>query len=394
MNCKVSNYPSLYTETKGNTNFLNKMGKRSFVLNHEDDQKYSKKIPRPWNLLPCSPGAVPIDSGITGESPFRHVSAAILQPSAHSGINNDTNDDNSGGYSSIEEPAFRSLAADSYSVAIGDNQDCSHKAADGEYLLEPATPEDTDEEHVVELAVLEDDKQSPAVASSKMEIGMVELIQLCNQAGTPISFLDKLMRLLKDQTQRGFEIAKAPSRDNFMKQLRTKYPYAMAEPINTPSGKDFVFKFNFMDQLHDLLSSDFFMSVDSCCVNTGNEDQLFAQYEPQRQEGLSEVLSAEWYRLTYEKRIGVQPIYIDPETNLDYHNWLIPVIFYNDKTGVSAMEGSYTLEPFVFTLGIVSKLMHGVTWDSYPVVAMNHLRIMNPSLGIVQKNTLPLYTSA
>ena len=102
------------------------MGKRSFVLNHEDDQKYSKKIPRPWNLLPCSPGAVPIDSGITGESPFRHVSATLLQPSARSGITDDSNDDNSGGYSSIEEPAFHSLAADSYSVVIDDNHCQNH----------------------------------------------------------------------------------------------------------------------------------------------------------------------------------------------------------------------------------------------------------------------------
>ena len=45
---------------------------------------------------------------------------------------------------------------------------------------------------------------------------MIDLIQLCNQAGTPICFFDKLMRVFKEHTDLGFNIKKAPSRSKLM----------------------------------------------------------------------------------------------------------------------------------------------------------------------------------
>jgi len=76
-------------------------------------------------------------------------------------------------------------------------------------------------------------------------------------------------------------------------------------------------------------------------------------YHPKEQEGLSELLCGKWYRDTYEERIGNDPLYIDPVTMQEYQKWLVPLKFYNDKTGVSAMEGSYSLEPLMFTVGVL-----------------------------------------
>ena len=66
-------------------------------------------------------------------------------------------------------------------------------------------------------------------------------------------------------------------------------------------------------------------------------------------------MSGKWYRDTYFECIGDQTVFVDPETGEAYDNWVVPVQFYNDKTGSSPSEGSYTLEPFVFTLGIIRR---------------------------------------
>ena len=78
-------------------------------------------------------------------------------------------------------------------------------------------------------------------------------------------------------------------------------------------------------------------------------------YRPTPGDGLSEVVCGQWYSETYNLRIAGNATYLDPATNIEYSNWLLPVIFYNDKMGVSAMEGSYSLEPLLFTLGVIRR---------------------------------------
>ena len=51
--------------------------------------------------------------------------------------------------------------------------------------------------------------------------------------------------------------------------------------------------------------------------------------------------------------VGDSPEYTDPSTGQTYINWLLPVCFYNDKTGVGAIEGKYTLEPLMFSICVI-----------------------------------------
>jgi hypothetical protein len=141
-----------------------------------------------------------------------------------------------------------------------------------------------------------------------------------------------------------------------MQRLKTKFPYVKATDIPTPPSclGLVVTKFSMLDQLQDLFSTKYFQSEEYCCVNL-DEKSRFLRYTPPPSEGLSEVLCAKWYQQTYDKVIGDSPTFMDMASSRTYHNWLVPVIFYNDKTGVSAMEGSYSLEPLMFTLGVIKR---------------------------------------
>jgi hypothetical protein len=64
-------------------------------------------------------------------------------------------------------------------------------------------------------------------------------------------------------------------------------------------------------------------------------------------------MGAKWYQETYDLLIGDKLLHFDPASGKNYHNWLCPVVLYNDKIAVSAMEGSYSLEPMMFSLGVL-----------------------------------------
>ena len=95
-----------------------------------------------------------------------------------------------------------------------------------------------------------------------------------------------------------------------------------------------------MDQLLDLLATPHFQDIGSCCFNV-DEKSRFLKYQPSPDEGLSELMGAQWYQETYDMRIGDSPSYVHPQSGETYHNLLCPIVFYNDKISVSAMEGSY-----------------------------------------------------
>ena len=191
------------------------------------------------------------------------------------------------------------------------------------------------------------------ISFSTMDCAMIDLIEYCNKAGTSMNFLDGLLVKLKEHTREGFDVLKAPKRRNFMAKLSKSLPSPQASIQIGPSGH-VIPKFPLLDQIVDLLSTEYFQSIECCCVN---KDVLarFLQYVPPKEEGYSEVLGAGWYRDTYREKIGNSPTYIDAVTSTEYHNWLVPVIIYNDKTGVGAMEGKYTLEPLMFTLAALRR---------------------------------------
>ena len=138
-----------------------------------------------------------------------------------------------------------------------------------------------------------------------------------------------------------------------MKILKSKVPTVNPSVHQvTADPRDVLTKYPFMSQLLDLFSHPKFQELESCCVNSDKESR-FLKYKPAEDEGISELVCAKWYADTYDLRIGNQPMFQDPVSKQLYHNWLVPLKFYNDKTGVTAMEGSYTLEPLVFTVCVL-----------------------------------------
>ena len=191
----------------------------------------------------------------------------------------------------------------------------------------------------------------PSAPFSSSDCAMVDLIQCCNKAGTPVKFLDEFLIILKRHLRAGFDIHKAPSRANFMSRLRLRFASPKATAVISPSGV-LVPKFSLLDQLVDLLASSYFQDISCCAVNMDTTIR-YHQYIPAEEEGNGEVLCADWYRRTYADKIGESFEYVDPLTGRKYQNWLFPLCVYNDKTGVGAMEGKYTLEPVMFSVAVI-----------------------------------------
>ena len=230
----------------------------------------------------------------------------------------------------------------------GGESDCD---SDDEFLINqhenPNSVETTDS-----LPNLPTKKDTP-IKCSVTHHAMIDLINCCNQAGTSIKFFDDFLRLLKRHVRLGFDILKAPKRSTFMDKLATELRAPQAEVVTSVDGY-IVPRYNFLDQLLDLLSTEYFESVESCCVNV-EEACRYAQYVPPIGEGESEVMGSKWSRTTHKEKIQSHPTFTDPNSGIVYHNWLLPLIIYNDKTGVGAMEGKYTLEPLMFTVAVIRR---------------------------------------
>ena len=201
-----------------------------------------------------------------------------------------------------------------------------------------------------------DNSTSSFDSGANVRIG-IELLHLCTESQVPLHFYDKVLRIFKEYAVDGSDTKTSwcntiPSREHLLKQIKSKI--GLVKPVFCPldSTDDIVAKFPFRKQLLDLFSSRYFEDINCCCVNE-KEASPFGMYNPKEEEGLSELLCGKWYRDTYIEQIGNDPMYIDPLTNQEYHKWLVPLKFYNDKTGVSSMEGSYSLEPLMFTVGVL-----------------------------------------
>ena len=192
-------------------------------------------------------------------------------------------------------------------------------------------------------------------AGDNVQLGM-DLLSVCTETKVPLETYDKILRIFKKYCP-GHTDAQwwntIPTREKLMKILKSKVPTVnptLHQVTDNPG--DIVTKYPFLSQLIDLFSHPQFQEVDSCCVNT-DKDARFLKYRPTKDEGISDLVCAKWYSDTYDLRIGNQPTFQDPVSQQVYHNWLVPLKFYNDKTGVTAMEGSYTLEPLVFTVCVL-----------------------------------------
>lgn len=184
----------------------------------------------------------------------------------------------------------------------------------------------------------------------------IDLLNLCHEAKIPLVYYDRFVRAIKKGAERDVKWKKIPSRARLNTILRDRFPTCLPQMIPVPNTQDLVPKFSFMDQLLDLFSGKYFKgpeAIPHCCINA-DQNTRFQKYIVPTGEGLAEVTGGSWYRNTHDKFIGEHlSEFLDPISGLRYKNWLVPIIIYNDKTGVSAMEGSYSLEPLMFTIGLI-----------------------------------------
>jgi hypothetical protein len=228
-------------------------------------------------------------------------------------------------------------------------------------LVPPAFVDiELEDEPVSEKLFLPAQNECGFIPSDSLCLG-VELLNMCMHAKVPLDFYERVLRLFKnhallhvDDDHKTTWKSIPSTRDNLLKQLKSQIPCAQPTCFAVTSTHDIVPKFPFMEQLVDLFSTPFFQDIGACCVNA-DEESRFSQYQPPVGEGLSELMGAKWYQETYALRIGDHPLHLDAVSGKYYHNWLCPLVGYNDKIAVSAMEGSYSLEPMMFSLGVLRR---------------------------------------
>jgi len=239
---------------------------------------------------------------------------------------------------------------------------------DGYYAKDPNSnlpevnglPQEDFGEIPIEILFPQAENECGFIPSDSLCLG-VELLNMCMHAKVPLDFYERVLRLFKNHALRHVEDdhnitwrSIPTTREDLLKQLKTQIPCVQPTSYAVASTQDIVPKFPFLAQLIDLFATPFFQDIGACCVNL-DEETRFLKYQPPPNEGISELMGAKWYQDTYDLRIGNQPLHFDPASGKHYHNWLCPFIGYNDKIAVSAMEGSYSLEPMMFSLGILRR---------------------------------------
>jgi hypothetical protein len=174
------------------------------------------------------------------------------------------------------------------------------------------------------------------------EQAMLDLLQLCQDAGTSLEFFDNLVTTLRRHGRKGFDIRKASKRQTFLDNLRKKI--SCPRPIITLVDSHQVPKFNLLDQIIDLLKSGLFDDIENLCVNLSPEQRFFT-YEVTAADRCVEVLASKWYHSTDQQFVKDH----DQE-------FLLPLIFYIDETGTDAFQ-RYPLEPLMFTFAVIRRHM-------------------------------------
>jgi len=202
-------------------------------------------------------------------------------------------------------------------------------------------------------------KPLPASEKSKLvedfELPALEFLSLCQEVNSPLYLYDELVAILKRHSKNGsLDVKKMPMRKTLMQNLRERLhpPIPYPHLIQTADGADIeVTKFNFLDQLRDLLQMSYFDHIDNLCANK-EESQRFLQYRQTAQDELLEVCSCDWYKSTYEM-LGVARQKKEDDGGM-VDQFLMPLIFYVDKTGTDVFQ-RYPLEPLMFTTAILRR---------------------------------------
>ena len=186
----------------------------------------------------------------------------------------------------------------------------------------------------------------------------LRIMEHCDSAGCGRAFFDDLINLITDEvTNNKLDFTSAaPKREALLRNLLTTCP--TPSPVSVPialennsrvrnpleyqrghRGLVHAMVFDFVEQLKDLLSDHhIFGNLDNLDVNKANR---FGKFE--RNDGrVHEVNSGSWYNEAYAHLID------DPD-----NEFLLPIIFYVDKTGTDIMQ-RHGLEPLLFTTSIIS----------------------------------------
>jgi hypothetical protein len=78
---------------------------------------------------------------------------------------------------------------------------------------------DADDEDKIELDSHDDDDK---IELDSREEAMLDLLQLCQDAGTSLQFFDELVKTLRWHGKKGFDVRKASKRQTFLDNLRKK----------------------------------------------------------------------------------------------------------------------------------------------------------------------------
>ena len=177
----------------------------------------------------------------------------------------------------------------------------------------------------------------------------------CDEAGCPRYFFDKLMKLISQEVvDNQFDPAeKLPKRETLLRRLHKACPTPKPISVRIPLEKSYkpdgsilgrqesvdVHLYLFLDQLTDLLSDDhIFGNLSNLDVKADNRFGRFT-----RSDGLvNEVNSGSWYQNAYNHIIS------DPN-----NEFLMPLIFYVDKTGTDVLQ-RHGVEPLLFTTSVIS----------------------------------------
>ena len=177
-----------------------------------------------------------------------------------------------------------------------------------------------------------DNLSSKISAPTAQEVGMLELVGLCDDIRAPKYFYDRLIRTLRRINKDGFEIDKAITRDTLIAHLQQNTKNRPQPLITNVKGTNVV-HFSFLAMVQDLLSSCLFDDIENLNCNESAEDR-FSQFIPVQSDLWNDILSGEWYSHTYPMKVK------DPS-----REFLMPLILYGDKTGTDVNQ-RYPLEPW------------------------------------------------
>ena len=308
-------------------------------------------------LLPTNSGLVPTNSSmneqITDSSiciveavlPSNDVVQRPMQNNAFGDIIIAENDENSDAFAVFSE----SEDLEDQFMPPPDPHDTNTLTDSGEQAGEPElslNPIST---------ILENESFNVPIGSDDKLIPMLKMIKAIRAAGAPLSLLDTLVKIIREEWQIGrMDITTLCTHKTAIRRICKMFP-SLPTPIsvsithertvqemnNGVERPSLTFpKFSFLGQLQDLLDEHVFSDLQNLVVDPDNRwDHYKANSCPHSED---EIQDGRWFQNI------VQKVHRYPETD-SIKNFVFGIQGYVDKTGTDAYQRT-AVEPFVFTL--------------------------------------------